>query len=317
MSEATRILIVNDCADERTHCKRLLSDEPDAAFDFFEAGNIKEALAGIRQHSPDCIVVDHDLADVEMITESFYADREKGPAIVMLTCEESGQSDARILPTEDLEYLLKSEATGRALRQSVAVAIEKAGLRHLLKLREGALQRLAAIDDLTGLYSRGYAINHLEEEIYRAQRFGTPFCIALIGLDDFKGINEKHGDVVTDLILRTIGHFFSHGTRFLDLVSRYENEKFLIVLPNTRLKHARLLSKRIRGRIKALKFLGRKGTTFHITCSTGLTEYEPDVHNKDVMIRRAEFALYEAKQQGGDLVNIWQGDSARTGKSDL
>ena len=178
MIEPLRILIVDDCFEDRAAYKRFLIRESDADYLFFEVETVEQALASVDQDPPDCILLDYNLPDhcgVEFLTELAVKYQEKTPAVVMLTGGGSEQVAVQAMKQGAQDYLVKSEITGTSLRQAVDNAIEKGGLRHLSKLREQALKRLAVTDEITGLFGPDYAAHHLEQETYRAGRYDSPF----------------------------------------------------------------------------------------------------------------------------------------------
>lgn len=318
MAEPVRILIVDDHPEDRTVYKRLLILDGTADYIFFEAETAKQALASIHDNAPDCILLNcelPDLGDLDLRTEFAESYPGKTPAVVMLGRDH--HPAVRGLDDHVHDWLVKPELSGEELRRAVVAAIEKAGRRRLLNLREGALKRMAVIDELTGLYGRLYIQDQLEGEIYRAQRYDLPFCIAMIDLDHFKRIHDRYGRAVGDRILKEIGDLIKKSTRCLDIVSRIGDEKFLIMLPNTDLEQARILSERLRNKIKALKFNVTTEDSFHISCSIGLSEYDVSIESKDSLIQRANQALYEAKNQGRDCLWIWSENLSMAAANDL
>jgi diguanylate cyclase (GGDEF)-like protein len=320
MLEPFRILIADHNVENRTRYKRLLILEGNNDYIFFEADTARKALASIHNNPPDCILLDcqlPDLDDLDLRNELSDGCHEKTPAVVMLSAANNDLPSVRSVTDGVHDLIVKAETSGGDLRRAIDAAIEKAGLRHLLKLREGALKRMAVTDELTGLYSRLYAINQLEEEIYRAQRYDTPVCIAMIDIDQFKRINDQEGHAAGDRILKDISELFNKTTRSLDIVARYGHEKFLIILPNTGLEQAKVLSERLRQKIKALKLAGSAEDWLPVSFSIGLAEYEIGVQTKDSLIQRANQALCEAKSRGRDCLWIWSANSALAATNEL
>ncbi len=308
MIESRRILIVDDDFEHPSTCHRLLIRNSETDYVIREVNTADEALDSIRKDCPDCILLGYNLPDfdrLDLLTQLSKQFADKIPSVVMLTGDASEPMAASAINDEALDYLPKSELSAEALRQAIDMAIKKAGQRHLLKLRERALKHLAVTDELTGLYDRRYALDHLKDEIYRTERYSAPLSLALIGLDHFRQINDLAGDAVGDDILREIGLVLKKSTRASDITSRYGGDQFLIIIPNTAIKQARILIGRTHSTIKSLQFGGTKEKMYSVTCSVGLTEYDAGVRSNEAMIQRVRKALSQAKSQGRDQVCIW------------
>ncbi len=313
MIEPLRILIVDDSPEDRTTYKRLLLRANQNEYVFSEVDNGEDALNSLKDERPDCILLDYNLPELdglEFLVELNKQNNNHIPAIVMLTGEGNEGIAVQAMKNGVQDYLIKAGITGEDLRRAINNAIEKTELKHLLKMREDELKRLAVTDDLTGLYSRRYTMDHLNEEIYRAQRYDTPFCLALIDLDHFKQVNDHHGHLVGDQVLKGFSKILETCTRQLDIVGRYGGEEFLIILPSTTLDQAQQVGQRIRTKACIQKYASNKEKKFHVTCSIGLTEYDIGVIDTDVMIQRTDEALYQAKDEGRNRLCIWADHSA-------
>lgn len=316
MIEPLRILIIDDSQEDLATYKRLLmncSKEVDYVFSEFETG--EEALASLSNNRPDCILLDYNLPaldGLDLLAELVKQYNKHAPAIIMLTGEGNEGVAVEAMKNGAQDYLVKESITGEGLQRSINNSIEKAELKYLLKLREEELKRVAVTDDLTGLYSRRYIMDHLEKEIYRAKRYDTPFGLALITLDHFKQIKDQYGQLAGDQVLKGFGNLLKKHTRLLDIVGRYGDsdggEEILVILPNTSLEAAQLVFQRICQKAETLKYTATKEKAFHVTCSIGLTDCDISVKNTDSMIQRAEEALYQAKEQGRNRLCTWSGN---------
>lgn len=308
MIEPLRILIVDDSAEDRAVYKRLLIQKGDSDYLFSEAETVDDALICIHQDPPDCILLDYHLPDrdgLELLTELYAEYLDKTPAIVMLTGEGNEQIAVQAMKDGAQDYLVKSHIDAQNLAESIGDAIEKAGFRYLSKLRESELKRLAVTDALTGLYSSDYAIHRLQEETYRALRYGTPFSIALIELDRFNQIVERFGQLPGEKALKDIATRIKMRTRVLDVVSHYEYGKFLVILPNITIAQASIVLSRIHSMIRSLRFGRDEESHFQLTCSIGMSEFDIGVKDKEMMMNRTNIALLEAKNRGCDQLFTW------------
>lgn len=310
--ETLSILIVDDSTEDRMLYKRLLMQDEDTHYIITEVASGYEALEICNTKTPDCILLDYNMPDIdglEILHELSRNNTEIAPPVVMLTGEKNLSVAIEAMKNGAQDYLTKGDVTFESLKLALNNAVEKITLKRLLKMREDELKHLALTDDLTGLYSRRYVREQLQQELHRASRYKIPFCIALIDLDHFKQVNDHHGHPTGDRVLIAFSKLLSQCTRQSDTICRYGGEEFLIVLPNTLLKSARIVTDRICTQAEALVHRGSTGESFQVTCSQGLTEFEPSITDAEKLIQRADEALYQAKNLGRNQVCIWANTS--------
>ena len=167
-----------------------------------------------------------------------------------------------------------------------------------------AVQRQAITDGLTGLSNHRRFQEALTLEVERAKRFDQPLGLVMLDLDDFKQINDEHGHLQGDQVLREVARVVSDTAREIDEPARYGGEEMAILLPQTDLHGAFELGERLRDRIEALAVPVLAGTgVVHITASVGAAAL-PDsaAADKDALVRAADSALYRAKRLGKNRV---------------
>ncbi len=170
----------------------------------------------------------------------------------------------------------------------------KVNLRsYLLKKR---LEKLALTDGLTGLYNHRYSYERLELECAKACRYGRPFSVAMIDIDDFKHVNDKHGHRMGDEVLVAVGQAFKDVLRAVDLVGRYGGEEFVIGFPETSLAATRLVAEKI---LQSVAKVSVKGIS--VTVSIGIAEISCG-ETLESLVSRADAKLYEAKHNGKNRV---------------
>jgi diguanylate cyclase (GGDEF)-like protein len=155
-------------------------------------------------------------------------------------------------------------------------------------------------DMLTGTYNRRRLVELGEQEIARAERYEQPLCLAMLDLDHFKGINDTHGHAVGDAALRHAAEAIKGRVRSYDHVGRYGGEEFVIVAPNTNLEGARRLAEAVREAVAKTQ-LSANGKMVPITVSIGVAQWLAD-ESLDEILRRADAALYRAKETGRNRV---------------
>lgn len=168
--------------------------------------------------------------------------------------------------------------------------------RQELALALARIQELATRDDLTGLVNRRQMSVLLEQEHQRCVRSGRTFCLAVIDVDHFKQINDRHGHSVGDEVLRALAREAQPVIRATDVLARWGGEEFVLLLSDTQLPQARGGIERLRQRIEAAVLLAAQ-PSLRVTVSAGLVEHIAG-ESVDQAFDRADRALYQAKAQG-------------------
>jgi diguanylate cyclase (GGDEF)-like protein len=161
---------------------------------------------------------------------------------------------------------------------------------------------LATHDELTGVYNRRYLLEMLNHEKNRTDRGGAGFCVCILDLDYFKRINDTYGHSVGDEVLRTFAHTVQPLLRSTDFFARYGGEEFLLFLPQTSLEMAQHCVKRIQDALAEARFAGLPDEV-RVTASIGVAQYYLQ-ESVAGLIERADKALYRAKQNGRDRMEL-------------
>lgn len=178
----------------------------------------------------------------------------------------------------------------------------------LLKIRDlrEKLKVVSTTDELTGLHNRKYLNERLEQEISRAKRYGTSLSCLLFDLDFFKVVNDIYGYEWGDVLLRSIADKLKQLIRKEDVLTRYGDEEFLLILPNTSEDNAFLFAERFRHDIERMEFIPAGEEERHpITISGGISTFpciEGAEEDANTIIRYAEHALYNAKKRGKNKI---------------
>lgn len=162
------------------------------------------------------------------------------------------------------------------------------------------LERLAKEDPLTGLANRRCFMEQFENEFRRARRYGSRLALMILDLDHFKKINDTHGHQAGDRVLVSFAKEISVHIRSTDMAGRYGGEEFCVFLPEADISQAEGVAEKLRSAVASLRFEGEK--PFAVTCSIGVSVMETDDADIADVIRRADRALYEAKDSGRNRV---------------
>jgi two-component system cell cycle response regulator len=161
---------------------------------------------------------------------------------------------------------------------------------------------LATTDALTDCMNRRGLLDRLEAELERVQRYGEALSLMMIDLDHFKKVNDSHGHLAGDEVLRQIGALLRGEVRAVDTVARYGGEEFVILLPETTQPGAVALAERIRERVAQRDF-SEDASMLSVTISVGVTTVSAgEVDDPEGVLGRVDAALYRAKRAGRNLV---------------
>ncbi|RTZ43368.1 sensor domain-containing diguanylate cyclase [Candidimonas sp. SYP-B2681] len=170
-------------------------------------------------------------------------------------------------------------------------------IQHMSRLKEQAEQ-----DFLTGLANRRHFMEMGATELARARRYKRPLSLVAFDVDHFKRINDNHGHPVGDVVLQTISRTVLEVLRDVDLVGRMGGEEFAILLPETGLEAAVEVAERVRIAISNAHVSPKPGTQLVYTISLGVTTLADHDDDLNVLLKRADTALYEAKHSGRNKV---------------
>jgi diguanylate cyclase (GGDEF)-like protein len=178
----------------------------------------------------------------------------------------------------------------------VASSIENIALHELVS-------RQAVTDELTGLSNQRRFRGLIAKEDERARRFGHDLSLLILDIDDFKQVNDTHGHLKGDEVLRMVGRVLGEESRGVDEPARYGGEEFAVALPETGLAGAAELAERIRSRIESELLPGADGADpLRVTASIGAASMPVSAATARDLIAAADAALYEAKRAGKNRV---------------
>lgn len=181
-------------------------------------------------------------------------------------------------------------------------------VKALLKISyyKNKVDEVSTTDELTGLHNRKYLQEALEAEISRSRRYKTKVSCILFDLDYFKAVNDMYGYEWGDILLRNVAGMLDVSVRKEDIVTRYGDEEFLLILPNTSEDNAFIYAERFRRSVEKMEFIPAGEEERHpITISGGIATFpcmENVQEDANTLIRYAEHALYNAKHRGRNKV---------------
>jgi two-component system cell cycle response regulator len=201
------------------------------------------------------------------------------------------------LTKEDVEF-------ADAVIKAAVMAIQRAQVIETARSENARLEVLAHTDPLTQVVNRRALFTRLGGELERAKRYESVMSILMLDIDHFKDVNDTHGHLVGDDVLREVAGLLQSTVRAVDIVARYGGEEFVIVLPETPLPGAVTFAERIRALIEVHPFCQTQGP-FSITASVGVAAFPSEgVESIEDLFARADDALYRAKAEGRNAVAV-------------
>ena len=290
-----RIAVVDDDRFAREHVASLLRNEGY----FVHALESGARLLELHQRRDlDLVLLDVVLEGLSGIECCRILKASEGfLPVILLTSRADPDSRLEGLRIGADDYLGKPFDQRELLLRVAGLLRVKRGFDALGAARE-RLEKLAIVDELTGLYNVRYLQARLAEEWKRAERHHDPLAVAFVDLDHLRHVNDKLGHEAGDAVLREVSARLRTAVREIDIVTRYGGEEFVVLLPATHLSGAITVAQRIARGIGERAFdVG--GTTVRMTASVGLSLYpSPGIGSRDLLLRAADRALLRAKDEG-------------------
>lgn len=184
-------------------------------------------------------------------------------------------------------------------------------LKNLVKIKDlkDKINNIATTDELTGLHNRKFLLERLESEMSRAKRYNSKVSCILFDLDFFKVVNDMYGYEWGDVLLKKIAEMLSNLARKEDVVTRYGDEEFMVILPDTSEENAFIFAERFRRDVEKMSFIPAGEDERHpVKISGGIAAYpymDNVEENANSIIRYAEHALYNAKKRGKNKIVLF------------
>jgi diguanylate cyclase (GGDEF)-like protein len=171
------------------------------------------------------------------------------------------------------------------------------------------LYDMATVDSLTRVANRGHGLRRLSETLRLASRSGRSTSVAMLDIDHFKLVNDRHGHAAGDVLLRRVGEALVDTCRESDVVVRYGGEEFVVVLPDTDEAGSVVAAERMRRSITDLE-VTFEGQRIGVSTSAGVATTRGSGESPASLLQRADQALYQAKATGRDRVCCARDSSA-------
>lgn len=190
----------------------------------------------------------------------------------------------------------------QGLAQQVMALVTSHGRERALAAARAELDELTTTDAQTGLHNRRSLLSKLHFEVARTRRFRTPLTALVIGIDQFRDVNQRHGEAAGDMVLASVARVVRDSVRVIDVAGRYGGDELCVLLPSTPREGALKLAENLRLKIAAL-IHPEAGRLAPVTVSIGVGTFNHmEISDGDAMLEQAEQALRRAKANGRNCV---------------
>jgi len=300
---STTILVIDDSETHRAEIRGVLQSVSRSLV-VLEAEDGLAGLSVLLREPVDLVICDLEMPKLD--GEKLLGMRESSPGgahipFLFLSASTSLERRTRLLQAGASDAMAKPFHPPELLAR-VQLHLKIKRLQDELMLKNATLERLSTVDSLTGLRTRRFIDESLRVEFLRAHRYGTTLALVMIDLDDFKRVNDEHGHVVGDAVLRRVGEIVREMVRSTDVAGRYGGEEMILIMPQNTTRGAAVLAERVREAIASATFETTLGAKLTVTASFGVAEYQSDLEDPEDLVERADVALYAAKTAGRNQV---------------
>ncbi|MTJ12671.1 diguanylate cyclase [Anabaena sp. UHCC 0187] len=281
-----------------------------AGYEITLASSGNQALERMQLVRPDLILLDLMMPDMNgfEVCDKIKSDLSLADIpIIFITASNEQEHILQAFDKGAVDYVVKPFNTYELLarvRTHLELRYTQNQLKKMLEEQKElvkSLEKLANTDSLTGVWNRRYLLNIAEQETQRSRRYNRPLSVLMIDIDHFKNVNDTYGHAIGDEVLIIMTETVMKYLRNIDVLGRFGGEEFVALLPETDSQAAVITAERIRVNIEEIK-IPIDDKLVSITVSIGVGSYQKGDTDIDVLIQRADKALYQAKNQGRNRV---------------
>ncbi len=260
-------------------------------FQILTAQNGREALERMEMERPDLIICDIMMPEMdgyELRRKILGDDRFRFIPFIFLSAKGKPIDVVKGMEMKVDDYITKPFDYAVFLARVSAI---------LQRYQE--LNKLIHYDALTGLYNRRAIEDYLKQELERVKRYRRQMSLLMLDLDFFKNINDTYGHDFGDRVLVAIANVLRTNIRELDFAGRFGGEEFLVIMPETDIKESAFVAERLREAVELMHF---EKSDLKVTISGGLATAPKDGMTGDALLKKADMALYMAKEKGRNRI---------------
>jgi len=321
------VLIIDDNEDDYRIISRNISNHYNAEY----CVEISNHIEQITKLKPDCILLDYHMElenGINLLKKLKSTKGIRKIPVIMMTGEENPDIIIQCMKNNAEDYLIKGKYDKERILHAIDQAIINADLKKKIEEQQKLILEISRTDELTGVYSRRYLMERIDDEILRSKRRKGTFSITMVDLDSFKKINDEYGHLTGDIVLKDMTRIIKEGIRNTDYVGRFGGDEFIIVLIDFEKKekndiiqnHGKILDK-IRKNISNSAVIPsakeivvvdhditkdiRIKKAIHYSGTFGYTLFNDSISTASDLLANADRALYGAKENGKNCVAFY------------
>jgi diguanylate cyclase (GGDEF)-like protein len=303
MQKRSSILIVDDTETNVDILVELLSD----SYEIVVALDGKSALEILEEQEVDLILLDIMMPIIDgydVCRRVKQNEKTNDIPIIFITAKTDEESIEKAYEAGGMDYVTKPFKP-KELFARIKTQLQLRALIQELESSKNALKHLSETDPMTKLWNRryfGYASKNILE---LAKRDKTALTVVMLDIDKFKEVNDTYGHNVGDDIIISLANILLEMTRKSDLACRFGGEEFILLLPETSLEGAMVIAEKIRKKVESFSLHLEDEREVNVTVSLGVSQVDTENDlSIESAIKRADIALYKAKEKGRDKVCV-------------
>ncbi|WVT74503.1 PleD family two-component system response regulator [Sinorhizobium chiapasense] len=299
--EPGNVLLVDGRGSSQERLQRALAPIADVSV----ISDPQAALFEAAENNFDLVIVNANFDDYDplrLCSQLRSLERTRFIPILLIAEQGSDEMVVRALDLGVTDYLMRPVDPNELIARSMT-QIRRKHCNDRLRASVQQTIELAVTDGLTGLHNRRYFDTHLKLLMDRAAARGRPLSICMTDIDRFKQVNDTYGHDAGDEVLREFANRIRTTVRGADLACRFGGEEFVVVMPDTSAEMAAGVAERLRMIIESLPFpVPQADGVLKVTASMGIATLRPDADTAEALLKRADTALYQAKNEGRNRV---------------
>lgn len=303
--EGSKILVVDDLPIEASRLEEVLRDEK---FEVKVLNDPGQLMSAAQADDYDLVIISLTLSSedgLRLCSQMRSSEKTRQTPILLVDDSADIRKTARALELGGNDYLLRPYDKAE-LRARVKTLLKRKRYQDKLRSNYETSLSMALVDSLTGLFNRRYFDAHFDKILEKSRRENfKPIGFLVIDIDKFKTINDTHGHPVGDEVLVELAKRLMNSMRPSDMVARMGGEEFVVVMPESRPEQVGMIAERLRAMIEEEPFSIKGGAEqLPVTASIGVTITRPEPETPADIFKRADEALYRAKEEGRNRVVV-------------